>query len=144
MVAESAYIDTSVLGAYYCPESLSVVAENALRQTKTPVVSNLSEVEFCSLISRKRRLKELGEAQAKAILDLFANHVAEGFYRRMSLSNEHFIKARQLLGSRDSSLRTLDALHLAAAMAETITIMTADRDLAKAATRHKIGAVLVR
>jgi uncharacterized protein len=144
MVVESAYIDTSVLGAYYCPESLSVVAENALRQTKTPVISNLSEVEFCSLISRKRRLKELGEVQAKAILDLFANHVAEGFYRRMSLSNEHFIKARQLLESLDSSLRSLDALHLAAAMAETITMMTADRDLAKAAKRHKIGTVLVR
>jgi predicted nucleic acid-binding protein len=52
-------------------------------------------------------------------------------------------QARQLLGSLDSSLRTLDALHLAAAMAETITIMTADRDLAKAAKRHKVGAVLV-
>jgi uncharacterized protein len=143
MVAESAYIDTSVLGAYYCPESLSVVAENTLRQTKTPVISNLSEIEFCSLISRKLRLKEIGAAQAKAILALFASHVAEGFYRRMSLSNEHFIKARQLLGSLDSSLRTLDALHLAAAMAETITIMTADRYLAKAAKRHKVGAVLV-
>ena len=74
MIAESAYVDTSVLDAYNCREPLSAAAENALRQIKTPVISNLSEVEFSSLI----------------------------------------------------------------------TMMTADRDLAKAAERHRIGVVLVK
>ena len=50
MADESAYVDTSILGAYYCPEPLSVPAEKALRQFKTPVISVLSEVEFLSLI----------------------------------------------------------------------------------------------
>jgi len=109
-------------GAYYCPEPLSAAAEKALRQFKTPVISVLSEVEFCSLISKKYRLDELRERQAKEVLDLFSNHVAEGFYRRISLNTEHFIKARLLVASMDGSLRTLDALHLAAALAEGITL----------------------
>jgi len=85
MADESVYVDTSILGAYYCPEPLSAAAENALRQFKTPAISLLSEVEFYSLISKKRRLNELRERQAKQIFDLFSNHVAEGFYRRISM-----------------------------------------------------------
>jgi len=42
MADESAYVDTSILGAYYCPEPLSAAAEKALRQLKTPVISVLS------------------------------------------------------------------------------------------------------
>jgi hypothetical protein len=38
MPGESAYIDTSVLRAYYCPELLSTAAEDALRQIKAPVI----------------------------------------------------------------------------------------------------------
>lgn len=144
MPADGAYIDTSVLGAYYCPESLSTAAENALRHVKTPIISVLTEVEFCSLISRKRRLRELNERQAKNILDLFGNHVAEGFYRRMSFSTEHYIKARQLVASMETSLRTLDALHLSAAISESVTLLTADHDLAKAARYFKCSVMLVK
>ncbi len=55
MPGETGYIYTSVLGAYYCPVSLSDAAEAAPRQIKNPVISLLSEVEFCSLLSRKPR-----------------------------------------------------------------------------------------
>jgi predicted nucleic acid-binding protein len=144
MADESAYIDTSILGAYYCPEPLSAAAEDALRQFKTPVISVLSEVEFCSLVAKKCRLKELKQRQAKQILDLFSNHVAEGFYRRISLNTEHFIRARQLIASMDSSLRTLDALHLAAAVAEALTLVTTDREFARAGKRHKANTLLIK
>ena len=144
MADESAYVDTSILGAYYCPEPLSAAAEKALRQLKTPVISVLSEVEFCSLISKKHRLHELRDRQAKEILDLFSNHVAEGFYRRISLNTDHFIKARLLVASMDSSLRTLDALHLAVALSEGLTLVTADRELARAGKRHKANSLLIR
>jgi predicted nucleic acid-binding protein len=143
MLGETAYIDTSVLGAYYCSESLSAAAEAALRRIKTPVISLLSEVEFCSLLSRKRRLKELTERQMGAVLDLFGTHVAEGFYRRVALTTEHFLSARKLVASTQSSLRTLDGLHLATALAEDLPLMTADQDLAKAAKRHKSKVLLV-
>ena len=144
MTGETAYIDTSVLGAYYCPEYLSAAAEAALRQIKHPVISLLSEVEFCSLLSRKRRLKELTERQMGAVLNLFGIHVAEGFYRRVALTTEHFLSARKLVASTQSSLRTLDGLHLAAALAENLPLVTADQDLAKAAKRHKSAVLLVK
>lgn len=59
MPADSAYVDTSVLGAYYCPEPLSGAAEAALLALRDPCISPLTEVEFTSLVARKRRLKEL-------------------------------------------------------------------------------------
>jgi predicted nucleic acid-binding protein len=144
MPDETAYIDTSVLGAYYCPESLSAAAEAALRQIKTPVIALLSEVEFCSLLSRKRRLNELTERQMRAILELFSSHVAGDFYRRVTLAGEHFLTACKLLASAHGTLRTLDSLHLAVALAENLPLMTADQDLAKAAKRHKSAVILIK
>jgi predicted nucleic acid-binding protein len=144
MLNESAYIDTSVLGAYYCPELLSAAAEDALRRIEAPVISILSEVEFCSLIAKKRRLKELNQRQAKEVLDLFATPVSEGFYRRMVLTAEHYLNARQLIASMDIKLHTFDALHLSAATAETLTLLRADRDLAAAARRHKSSVNLIK
>jgi hypothetical protein len=49
---------------------LNAKAEDALRETSAPVITLLSEVQFASLISRKRRLKELSVSQAKEIIDL--------------------------------------------------------------------------
>jgi uncharacterized protein len=144
MPADSAYIDTSVLGAYYCPATLSAAAENALRRIKTPVISNLTEVEFASLISRKRRLKELNERQAQEILELFSTHVAEGSYRRVPATTEHFLKARQLIFAPKIVLHTLDALHLSIAITESLSLMTADRDFAKAAKRHQCPVILIK
>jgi uncharacterized protein len=143
MPADSAYIDTSVLGAYYCPEHLSVSAERSLRAVRAPVISSLSELEFASLISRKQRLKEISDAQAQEILNLFSEHVAEGSYRRVSVTTDHFLKARQLVAMRKIVLHTLDALHLAIATSEALPLITADRDFAKAARRHKSHVILI-
>jgi predicted nucleic acid-binding protein len=144
MPADTAYIDTSVLGAYYCPETLSAAAEAALRMIRAPVISLLSEVEFASLISRKRRLKEINARQAGQILDLFSTHVAEGSYRRVSVTTEQFLQARHLVAAAKASLHTLDALHLSIALSEDLPLMTADRDLAKAAKRHESAIILVK
>lgn len=84
------------------------LGEEALRQIGAPVISTLSEVEFCSLIARKRLPKELSERQSRGILDLFGTHVAEGFYRRISLTADHFLAARELIGRSAGLLRTLD------------------------------------
>lgn len=144
MSAASAYVDTSVLGAYYCPEALSTAAEHALRAIQTPVISTLTEVELTSLVARKRRLGELSPRQALDVLELFQTHVEEGYYRRISLTAEHFLRARELIGSLTTSLHTLDALHLAAALHEDIPLLTADRELAKAARRHRARTLPLR
>jgi predicted nucleic acid-binding protein len=123
---------------------LSADAESALGKITGPVLSNLSDVEFCSLLSSKRRLKELTERQAIEILNLFDSHVAAGFYRRIALSAEHFSKARQLVSVAASGLRTLDALHMAAAVTESLTMLTADRSLARAAKQFKADVILIK
>jgi predicted nucleic acid-binding protein len=41
-------------------------------------------------------------------------------------------------------VRTLDGLHLAAALAENLPLVTADQELAKAAKRHKSPVILVK
>ena len=144
MPAESAYVDTSVLGAYYCPEPLSAAAEVALLRLQEPCISPLTEVEFASLIARKRRLRELRERQATEVLRLFGQHVADGYYRRLPLGTEHFLRARDLIASMASALTTLDALHLSVALSSGIPLLTADRDFARAARRHDATAHLVK
>lgn len=144
MRAEGTYVDTSVLGAYYCPEPLSAAAERALRKLRTPVISPLSEVEFASLISRKRRIGELGSSRARQVLDLFESHVAEGYYRRMELTTEHFMRARQLIASPGSTLHTLDAVHLASAITASLLLLTAGKDLARAAKHHGHNVTLIK
>ncbi len=144
MPAADAYVDTSVLGAYYCPEALSAAAEAALQRLAAPVISTLTEVEFASLIARKRRLRELTTAQAHRVLELFGSHVQEGFYRRVPLGPEHCLRARDLIAGMTSALRTLDALHLAIALTEDLPLLSADRDFVRAARRHKAAAVLLR
>jgi len=84
------------------------------------------------------------QRQAKEVLALFATHIAEGFYRRTVLTAEHYLRARQLIASMDIKLHTLDALHLSAAAAESIPLLTADRDLAAAARRHRYSVTLVK
>jgi predicted nucleic acid-binding protein len=142
--ADTAYVDTSVLGAYYCPEPLSSAAESALLGLRDPCISSLTEVEFTSLIARKRRLKELGGRQANQVLQLFGQHVAEGHYRRLPLGTEHFVRARELIASLTSALSTLDALHLSVALSAGIPLITADRDFVRAARRHEVAATLIK
>ena len=144
MPADSTYVDTSVLGAYYCPEPLSSAAESALLKLRDPCISPLTEVEFASLVARKRRLRDLGEREASDVLRLFGQHVAEGYFRRLPLGTEHFLRARDLIGSMASALSTLDALHLAVALSAGSPMLTADRDFARAARRHDASVILIK
>jgi predicted nucleic acid-binding protein len=140
----SAYIDTSILGAYYCPEQGSMAAEKALRECNDPVISSLNEIEFHSLVSKKVRLKELDTTRARKVLDLFENHIAEGFYRRLVITPEHYIHARSLIRTFTITLHTLDALHLAASMVEQLPLMTSDQILAAAAKKHKHKVIMLK
>lgn len=139
----STYVDASVLGAYYCPEPLSATADEALRRIEDPVISSLTEVEFCSLIAKKYRLKELTESKARRVLETFTTHVADSYYQRLMLNAEHYTRARHLIGSFSATLHTLDALHLALAMSEKLSLLTADNILATAARRQRIKVTLV-
>lgn len=127
-----AYIDTSVLTAYYCPEPLSRKAQDTLSKD-IPTISNLTEVEFASALSRKVRLKELAPEDASRVAAVFQTHLDGNIYQRIFLENAHYELAKNWMGQMKVPLRTLDALHLAVAATQNMQFVTADKPLAKAA-----------
>jgi hypothetical protein len=128
-----AYLDTSLLAAYYCPEPLSEAAQRVVMETPEPTVSRLVEVELYSAVAMKVRMGGLDTRSAGRITSLFQAHLAGGSYHVVPLDAREFAVARDWLGRFDTPLRTLDALHLAAAFANNLPLLTADRNLAKAA-----------
>ena len=138
-----AYIDTSLLAAYYCPEAGSAAAEKAL-QAAEPAISWLGEVELASAIGRKVREGGLSRADATRIIDLFNLHMGEGYFQVLGLGSIHFRLARENLARFDSSLRSLDALHLAVAEAAGLPLLTCDEKMHAAAKNRGIPGKLIR
>ncbi|MDH5297918.1 MAG: type II toxin-antitoxin system VapC family toxin [Desulfobulbaceae bacterium] len=129
------YFDTSVIAAYYCPEQLSDKAEAALTGCASPVISQLTELEMASALSRKIREKTLSTDDGNRILNTFQAHIGRRLYRRVALEHCHYRKALGWIAQFNTPLRALDGLHLALAAAEDIPLVTADHHLAEAA-RH--------
>lgn len=139
----TAYVDTSVLAAYYCPEPLSLAAEHALRNLSSPMISDLTLVEFSSAISRKVREKTLLRESAARLIAQFEAHLADGYYEILSLKAHHYHLAQSWLGQLTGTLRTLDALHLAVTQTADVSILTSDRRLASEARRLGVSFKLL-
>lgn len=127
------YIDTSILVAYYWPEKLSQAAQSAIRRAEIPTISALSEVEFISALALKRRTGEIAEVSARRILALFRQHCADHVYRLVPIEAREYAIASEWLATFRTSLRALDALHLAAAFSSGLVLITADKVLAESA-----------
>lgn len=136
------YIDTSIIVAYYCPEPLSAAAEAFLRADVAPSISPLVQVEFCSALAIKTRTRELSRDAARRILSLFLSHLADGAYGMIPIDAREYLLARDWIASFSTPLRTLDALHLAAAFTNDLPLVTADKTLASASAalgvRHQL------
>ena len=137
------YVDTSVLGAYYCPEPLSLKADKIMQAIANPVISLLTEVEFFSLVAKKRRQRDFSEAKARKIHGEFLAHTTNGYYRRVAISVDHYLKARDMITQLKTTLRTLDVLHLAIALQEKLPLITSDKGLVAAARYFKVKATLL-
>ncbi len=127
------YIDTSVLVAYYFPEPLSDKVESFLTTCMQPAISRLTEVEFYSALARKIRSGELAKIDAERLTDSFLLHIEESMYTLLYLTDDHFRLAREWIASWDTTLKSLDALHLALAASGGLTMVTADQQLARSA-----------
>jgi uncharacterized protein len=138
-----AYLDTSILVAYYCPEPLSEAAEKVLRRVNQPSISALAEVEFVSALSRKMREKTLDREDARRILIEFESHLNQLLFKRIPLERDHYTLAYSWLSQFAIPLRTLDALHLAVASKNSLEIITADRGLAQSAAKLGLLSKLV-
>ncbi len=127
------YLDTSVIAPFYWAEALSDTVEELLRTETEPGLSQLVEVELFSALSRRVRMREISQEDARAIATRFQTHLDNDFYLRIPLEPINYQLARDWIGRFNTSLRTLDALHLACASSNNIRLVTADDALARSA-----------
>ncbi len=127
------YLDTSVIVPFYVPEALSDAVEQLLRSETQPALSQLVEVELFSAVSRRLRMGEISQDQATEIANRFQTHLERGFYTPITLEPLHYNQAREWISRFDTPLRTLDALHLAIAASNDLSLVTSDSTLTRAA-----------
>jgi predicted nucleic acid-binding protein len=138
------YVDTSLLVAYYCPESMSEKVEIFLTSHSPLIISTLTELEMFSAVSRKVRERDLNRPAARRILAKFLSHLDGHFFACLPVATHHLRLARDWIGQFNTSLRSLDALHLAVAALEGLTTVTADRDLAEYAKILSLDVALIK
>lgn len=136
-----------MLVAYYCPEKLSSIAEQEIIKSSIPlIITNLTEVEFYSSISKKLRNSEnpLTKTQATEFINKFRRHQKERYYERISLEEKHYSLAKQWLEKLNVKLplTTLDALHLSFVESKQMFLITSDIKLSNSAKilgiKHKL------
>jgi len=137
------YVDTSVLVAYYYPESISGSVEKLLLSSDQLYISSLTEVEFFFAFSKKLRTKEISRKDTLSIFTLFRSHVESGLFTKLSVKNIHFNQARDYIRDLSTPLRSLDAMHLGIASLENLTIFTADKLFSQSAKKLGCSCKLV-
>ena len=139
-----AYLDTSVLVAYYCPEALSEAAEKMILDDRQPAVSALTEVELVSALARKVRERELSRENANHVLTEFQSHLNQFLFKRILIERDHYSVAFNWLAQFAVPLRTLDALHVAIAAQNNLELITADQRLLQSARKLGVHTRLLR
>jgi predicted nucleic acid-binding protein len=107
-------------------------------------ISNLTELELFSALSRKVREGGLDKADAGKVAARFFSHVDGYFFEYLTVEPQHFRLARDWVGLFNSGLRSLDALHLAIAASAGVPLVTADLGLAKSARSLGVEAILLK
>ncbi|MDQ1336974.1 MAG: uncharacterized protein QG552_3924 [Thermodesulfobacteriota bacterium] len=137
------YLDTSVIVAYYCPETLSRQVQDLLREQIKPALSLLTEVELASAVAKKVRSNELSRLDGNRILAKFVSHVDAGLFRVIAVENHHWQLARSWISLFSTPLRTLDALHLAIVSDKELQLVTSDISFFQSAGMLDIDALLI-
>lgn len=137
------YLDTGVLAAYYCPEPLSNKVQKTLNRLAGPTISPLVELELHSALAMKVRNREMDAATAGQVAAMFQLHLADGHYRVVPIGAREYTLARTWIAAFNSPLRTLDALHLAAAFASDLTLISADRAMVRCTKQFGVKHELI-
>lgn len=134
------YIDTSALAKRYQREAGSDEFDRFLGGLTAVSISRLTVVEFRCLLARRRRNHDLDAKSERRAAAAFDDDIARGFLEVHPLEDRHALEAYDLLMKlRSIPLRTLDALHLAIALAMgTGTIATADNTFSAAAVALRL------
>ncbi len=136
------YVDTSVLVALYLPEVKSADVERWYSTCAEELLSSTWCVtEFASALSIKQRTGQIDEASAQKAWQQFERLCANDL-QLLPIDPPTFHRAAILALDMASSLRSGDALHLAAALdAKAKSIATLDDVLARNAKRLKLKLV---
>ncbi len=130
-MSELVYLDSSIVVAYYIPESRSERVQALFDANVLPTISELVELEVVAALSLRLRIGDLDRDSAFRVMRLFGEHVESGFYSFTHLQAGHYQWARDVVARFELPLKSPDALHLAAAWREGLRLITADRQLAR-------------
>ena len=120
------YLDTSIIAPFYWAEALSDPVEELLRTETELGLSRLVEVELFSALSRRVRIREISQEDAKEITIQFQTHVDNDFYIRIPLETAHYQLACELIGRFDTPSSSI--IHFIAYPADTLYILTENQD----------------
>ena len=131
------YLDSSiVLSAYLSPES--GVDLKKLSARRGLVISPVVIAEFASAVGILFRRRELARAKADQTLAMFYRHTRSGVYEVLDLHSDDFLQAFHWMASLRSPLRCNDAVHLAIAWRNRLTLLTADVNQHKSAALFSV------
>lgn len=134
------FADTSVIGSVYLgDESNGRWISDVIFDGPDPVViSELADVEFASLLVRAKSDGRIDANEMAECLQAYKEHTADnGPIGVVPITHDSFSRAQQFV--LQASIRTLDALHLAAAQLfadaidDNVVVLTLDRRQAVAA-----------
>jgi len=135
------YFDTSAVLPYYRHEHASDRVQALLEsQTRPVLISHLTKVEVASALARWVRTGELSEPQANRIESAFHDDVSHGRFSLCPIETDQYQRASHWIVTRKTSLRTLDALHLACAEHHQARLISEDGALVNAAVFFGIDA----
>jgi predicted nucleic acid-binding protein len=116
------YLDSSALAKLYVPEPESDTLEAFLKGRRDLMISELAITEVLSAVARRRREGTISAHQALEIRDAVLADADSGSFHRLDMSPVVHREAERLLFHIESvALRTLDALHVAAALLGSAT-----------------------
>ena len=138
------YIDTSVLTGCYCAEARSKRVQRALSAIAEPAISPLVVVEFHCAVARKVRAAAMDRSAAVRVFSEFQLHLAEPRFRVIEVQGVDYALAREWIAQMVTPLRVLDAIHLAVAFSNGMSLLTADAVLAESAKRLGVKNKLIR
>jgi predicted nucleic acid-binding protein len=141
------FIDTSTLFKLYKNESGSEIIYDYLKnnEIQTIYLSDITKVEFYSIIWKKVRMKELDFDIAKIILDNFSSD--SKYYQFIKIREEVVTKSLKLLEKYyNLGLRSLDSLQISSSIATSVTfdiIITSDKVFFETLELEKINSIYI-
>lgn len=139
------YVDASALVPLYTPEATSNEIEQMVMAADAVAVSDLTLAEAKNAIIRKGRRGQLMPEDVAVALQTNDAHVAERRFYVVEMQKTFLQQVPELSQQAPVHLRTLDALHLAAALAIQATAMaTYDLDLAQAVRARYLTVIGAR